>query len=58
MMLPADLVFIQDPEFKKYAEMYAKDQDLFFKDFAVAFQKLEELGVKSLNKSWWSRIFG
>jgi catalase (peroxidase I) len=36
---------IQDPEFKKYVEMYAKDQELFFKDFAKAFSKLLELGV-------------
>jgi cytochrome c peroxidase len=26
-------------------ELYAKDEDLFFKDFAAAFSKLLELGV-------------
>ena len=45
MMLPSDIAMIQDPEFKKYVEMYAKDQELFFKDFAKAFSKLLELGV-------------
>ncbi|RKP19149.1 heme peroxidase [Rozella allomycis CSF55] len=45
MMLPADLAFIEDPEFKKYVVRYSKDEELFFKDFAKAFQKLLELGV-------------
>ncbi len=46
MMLPTDLELVKDPEFKKVVEEYAKDQDLFFKDFADAFGKLIELGVK------------
>jgi cytochrome c peroxidase len=45
MMLPSDMVIIQDPEFRKYAEMYTKDEALFFKDFSAAFSKLLELGV-------------
>eukprot|EP01124_Arcella_intermedia_P011834 TRINITY_DN1820_c0_g1_i1.p2 TRINITY_DN1820_c0_g1~~TRINITY_DN1820_c0_g1_i1.p2 ORF type:complete len:368 (-),score=34.19 TRINITY_DN1820_c0_g1_i1:39-1142(-) len=54
MMLPADLALIKDPEFRKVVELYAKDQDAFFKDFAVAFQKLEELGVHfPIPKPWW-----
>ena len=31
--------------FRKWVEAYAKDEDLFFKDFAAAFSKLMELGV-------------
>lgn len=60
MMLPADMVLIQDASFRKYVEMYAKDQDLFFKDFARAFQKLEELGVpfESSNGGWFSWLWG
>lgn len=46
MMLPADMSLVQDKEFKKWVEKYAKDQDLFFKDFADAFSTLLELGVK------------
>lgn len=46
MMLPADMVMIQDPKFRKYCEMYAKDEDLFFKDFTAAWTKLTENGVK------------
>eukprot|EP00759_Apiculatamorpha_spiralis_P005485 PhF_6_TR13313/c0_g1_i1/m.21092/K00428/E1.11.1.5; cytochrome c peroxidase len=45
MMLPADLSLILDPAYRKYVEMYAKDQDVFYKDFAQAFQKLLEQGV-------------
>jgi len=48
MMLPSDMAMIWDKDFRKYVETYAKDEDLFFKDFAAAFQKLEELGVKAL----------
>jgi cytochrome c peroxidase len=45
MMLPTDMVLAQDPEFRKHVEAYAKNQDLFFQDFAKAFGKLLELGV-------------
>lgn len=45
MMLPSDMVLIRDPAFKKVVEIYAKDEDAFFKDFASAFSKLLELGV-------------
>jgi len=44
MMLPADMALKTDPEFRKYAELYAKDQEVFFKDFAAAFGKLMSLG--------------
>lgn len=55
MMLPSDMILVSDPDFKKYVEMYAKDEDLFFKDFAKAFAKLLELGVPfaSLGKPWY-----
>jgi cytochrome c peroxidase len=44
MMLPTDMVLLDDPEFKKWVVAYAKDEGLFFRDFAKAFQKLTELG--------------
>jgi len=55
MMLPSDLVLIQDPDFKKIVEIYAKDEDVFFKDFAKAFSKLLELGVpfQAATKPWY-----
>ncbi|KAG0338115.1 heme peroxidase [Podila humilis] len=46
MMLPADMVIRDDKEFRKWAEIYAKDEAKFFEDFAKAVQKLFELGVK------------
>ncbi|GMH68612.1 hypothetical protein TrST_g11999 [Triparma strigata] len=52
MMLPSDIALIQDPEFKKVVEIYAKDEDAFFKDFASAFSRLLELGVP-FPAPWW-----
>jgi cytochrome c peroxidase len=51
MMLPADMVFKTDPEFRKWSEKYAKDEQLFFKHFSSAFTKLEELGVDFPNET-------
>jgi peroxiredoxin len=45
MMLPTDMALMEDPKFREYVLKYAKDQDAFFKDFALAFGKLIELGV-------------
>jgi len=45
MMLPTDMALVEDPAFKKYVEIYAKDQTKFFQDFSSAFNKLMELGV-------------
>ena len=46
MMLPSDIALIQDKEFRKYVELYSKDENVFFADFSAAFSKLLELGVK------------
>ena len=35
-------------KFKKYVDVYAKDQKKFFVDFAAAFEKLEGLGTSGL----------
>ena len=48
MMLPSDIVLIQDPKFRPYVKMYAKDNALFIKDFTAAYTKLTELGTKNL----------
>jgi len=58
MMLPADLAFVQDPEFKKYVDLYAKDDKLFFQDFSKAFQKLLELGVEFPAQGWLAWFWG
>jgi len=48
MMLPADLAFVQDPKFKVFVELYAKDQAKFFTDFAAAWKKLIEFNHPAL----------
>eukprot|EP00746_Dinoflagellata_sp_MGD_P088464 gnl/MRDRNA2_/MRDRNA2_35002_c0_seq1.p1 gnl/MRDRNA2_/MRDRNA2_35002_c0~~gnl/MRDRNA2_/MRDRNA2_35002_c0_seq1.p1 ORF type:complete len:436 (+),score=60.79 gnl/MRDRNA2_/MRDRNA2_35002_c0_seq1:61-1368(+) len=48
MMLESDLALIKDPKFRPYVEKYAKDQSLFFTDFAAAFSRLLELGCSGL----------
>ncbi|KAI8890917.1 class II peroxidase [Backusella circina FSU 941] len=50
MMLPAEISMYNDKEFKKYFDLYAKDQDKFFEDFAKAVTKLFELGVPFTGK--------
>jgi len=44
MMLPTDLALLEDPGFRRYVELYARDQDAFFRDFSDAFAKLLSLG--------------
>ncbi|KAI6786027.1 uncharacterized protein J7T54_006366 [Emericellopsis cladophorae] len=45
MMLPTDMVLVQDKKFKPWTEKYAKDNEAFFKDFSNVVLKLFELGV-------------
>jgi len=45
MMLPTDYVLVQDKGFKPWVLKYAKDNDLFFQDFAKVVTTLFELGV-------------
>lgn len=45
MMLPTDIALVTDKSFKSWVEKYAKDEELFFKDFAAVVNKLFELGV-------------
>ncbi|KAG4305701.1 hypothetical protein PORY_000611 [Pneumocystis oryctolagi] len=50
MMLPTDMCLVNDKEFRKYVELYAKDEKKFFEDFSKAFSKLLELGVPHLDQ--------
>lgn len=45
MMLPTDMEVVKDKSFRSYAEVYARDNEAFFKDFADAVVTLFELGV-------------
>ncbi len=44
MMLPSDIALIEDPHYRKWVEVYAKDEPRFFADFAAAFARLIALG--------------
>nr|CAB3483756.1 unnamed protein product [Digitaria exilis] len=44
LQLPTDKALLSDPEFRRYVELYAKDEDAFFKDYAESHKKLSELG--------------
>ncbi|XP_031271429.1 L-ascorbate peroxidase 3-like [Pistacia vera] len=44
LQLPTDKALLEDPEFRRYVELYAKDEDAFFADYAVSHKKLSELG--------------
>lgn len=56
MMLESDMAIVRDPKFRKYARMYADDEELFARDFAKAFKKLTELGC-NLAPSWKKYAF-
>jgi cytochrome c peroxidase len=58
MMLPSDMALVYDPSFKKYVEIYAKDEEQFFKDFARAWKKLQENGVSAFQCAWYWRMLG
>lgn len=45
MMLPTDMSLIKDKEFNKHVQRYAKDDQVFFKEFSNVVMKLFELGV-------------
>ncbi|KAH1224023.1 putative L-ascorbate peroxidase 3, peroxisomal [Glycine max] len=44
LKLPTDKALVEDPNFRKYVELYAKDEDAFFSDYATSHKKLSELG--------------
>lgn len=46
MMLPSDIVLTQDKEFRKWVDIYAKDDNKFQRDFAQVCGKLFALGHK------------
>jgi L-ascorbate peroxidase len=47
LQLPTDKALLTDPEFRRYVDLYAKDEDAFFKDYAESHKKLSELGFRS-----------
>jgi hypothetical protein len=39
-----DQVLVDDAAFRQFVELYAQDQEVFFRDYAEAHRKLSELG--------------
>jgi len=46
MMLPSDMALVEDETFNKIVKEYADNQKVFFKDFAAAYGKVLEFGVR------------
>jgi len=53
MMLPTDIVLLEDKEFRKYVELYAKDSDVFLKDFGNVVGKLFNAGFEKKKRFWF-----
>ncbi|GMH06558.1 hypothetical protein Nepgr_008398 [Nepenthes gracilis] len=44
LKLPTDKALVEDPVFCRYVQLYAKDEEAFFRDYAKSHKKLSELG--------------
>eukprot|EP00262_Sarcandra_glabra_P007861 TRINITY_DN2091_c0_g1_i1.p1 TRINITY_DN2091_c0_g1~~TRINITY_DN2091_c0_g1_i1.p1 ORF type:complete len:287 (-),score=54.29 TRINITY_DN2091_c0_g1_i1:202-1062(-) len=51
LKLPTDIALLEDPVFRNFVELYAKDEDAFFKDYAESHKKLSELGFTPSSSS-------
>ncbi|XP_058081481.1 probable L-ascorbate peroxidase 4, peroxisomal [Magnolia sinica] len=49
LKLPTDKALLEDPVFRRYVELYAKDEDAFFEDYAESHKKLSELGFTPIS---------
>ncbi|KAI3717391.1 hypothetical protein L1987_68978 [Smallanthus sonchifolius] len=50
LKLPTDIALLDDPVFRHYVDLYAKDEDAFFNDYAISHKKLSELGFNPNSK--------
>ncbi|CAI5494591.1 unnamed protein product [Closterium sp. Naga37s-1] len=53
LQLPTDKCLVQDPKFRPFVELYAKDEEAFFRDYASAHKKMSELGCKDTSPAFW-----
>eukprot|EP00850_Spirogloea_muscicola_P022815 SM000313S11965 [mRNA] locus=s313:28589:30779:+ [translate_table: standard] len=53
LQLPTDKCLVEDPAFQPYVELYAKDEEAFFSDYAASHKKLSELGCKDTSPAFW-----
>ena len=51
LKLPTDKALLDDPVFRRYVELYAKDENAFFRDYAESHKKLSELGFVTSSKA-------
>uniref|UniRef100_A0A803NFC6 L-ascorbate peroxidase n=1 Tax=Cannabis sativa TaxID=3483 RepID=A0A803NFC6_CANSA len=51
LKLPTDKALLDDPKFRPFVELYAKDEDAFFRDYAESHKKLSELGFSTSSSS-------
>ena len=57
MMLPTDMALVEDKEFRKHVERYAKDDQAFYSEFSDVLVKLFELGVPFESKEEDRMVF-
>ncbi|CAL9223219.1 unnamed protein product [Arabidopsis halleri] len=51
LKLATDKTLLEVPEFRQYVELYAKDEDAFFRDYSESHKKLSELGFTTPTSS-------
>ncbi|XP_024032786.1 L-ascorbate peroxidase 3 isoform X2 [Morus notabilis] len=56
LKLPTDKSLVEDPDFRRYVERYAEDEDAFFEDYAASHKKLSELGFTPLTAEKSNRL--
>ncbi|XP_010446847.1 PREDICTED: L-ascorbate peroxidase 5, peroxisomal [Camelina sativa] len=50
LQLKTDRALLHDPKFHSFVKLYAKDEDMFFKAYAISHKKLSELGFSPPRK--------
>lgn len=53
LKLPTDNCLVEDPNFRPFVELYAKDEEAFLRDYATAHRKMSELGCKDTSPAFW-----
>ncbi|GFP78864.1 l-ascorbate peroxidase 3 peroxisomal [Phtheirospermum japonicum] len=56
LKLPTDKALMEDQQFRKYVDFYAKDKETFFKDYAASHKRLSELGFTPPSSSLRSAL--
>ena len=46
LFIPTDVVLVVNGRYRPWVERYARDEAKFFADFAVAYQKLVDIGFR------------